>query len=203
MSWVVGIVAMLGTAGTGFAQSSSAAQPGNTYEGGLGKQGGNPAAAPGSSTPTQVSTPLTTDERHFLLEVAQADVFQMDAASLAAGKSTSPRVKALAQSVLDSHARIRMWLQQIATERGITLPSEPDARQSAQLASLRRASGAAFDREYTRAALEENRRDLRRFEQAEASTAEDRRIRTFAQAQLPALEKNVREARATADAQRG
>lgn len=97
----------------------------------------------------QISTPLTTDEKSFLLGIAQSDVFQMDAASLAGCKATSREVRAL-----------------------------------------------------TRAAREENRRNVRRFEQAAASTTNDRRIR-LAATELPALERNVREARATADAQRG
>lgn len=175
----------------------------NTYAGELGRQGGNPQAAPGSSTPMQVSPALTTDERTFLLSVAQADVFQIDAASLAGRKAASPRVRALARTVLASHARIRMELERIAREREITLPSAPTAGQDAVLARLRRLSGAEFDRQYVRAALAENRRDAARLRQAAASTANDRQLRMFAEAQLPALEQNVREARASVQAHRG
>src|SRR6185312_9595220 len=64
--------------------------------------------------PMRITTPLTTDEQAFLLAAAQANVFQIEAASLAGRKATSPQVKAFAQSVLQSHARVRMGLERIA-----------------------------------------------------------------------------------------
>jgi putative membrane protein len=217
LAWAGGVLTIALAPLCGWTQNTSAAEPGtsasgvggapvtspNTYEGGLGRQSGNPLAAPGASTPMHVSPALTTDEKSFLREVSGADLFQMEAASLAMTKASSPRVKALAAAVLDSHARIRMWLEQISRERAITLPSQPDTGHAARLAALRQASGPAFDREYTHAALEENRRDVQRFEQAAADVGEDRQIRKFAEAQLPGLQRNVREARAAADAQRG
>lgn len=221
-AWRIGafgvVVAMgLGTTGWVTAQTTSGAEPGtspsrvggapvtspNTYEGELGRQSGNPQAAPGSSTRMSVSTPLTTDEKSFLSEVAQANVFQIDAASLAGRTAASPSVKALAQSVLASRARMRMELEHIARERGIALPSALSASQHAELDRLRGLSGSAFDREYVRTALAGNRRSISRFRQAASSTANDRQLRRFAEAQLPALEQNVREARASSDSHRG
>ena len=54
-----------------------------------GRLGWLAVAIPGSSTPMQVSTPLTTDEKTFLLLVVEANVFQIDAASLAGRGATS------------------------------------------------------------------------------------------------------------------
>jgi len=167
------------------------------------RQGANPEAAPGSSTPMNVSTPLTAHEHAFVRAVAQADVFQIDAASLAGRKAQSPRVKSLAQRLLASYARMRMELERIARERGISLPSAPSRGQRALLEHLRALGGATFDRAYARTALDENQRNVARMQQAAASIANDRQLRTFAEAQVPALEQNVREARASVAARRG
>lgn len=201
MGWWVAWAASAAVAGlpvVGQAQNTT-----KEYEGGLGRQNANPEAAPGASVPTTPSTPLTASERSFLLEVAHADLLQMEAARIAARRSASTEVRSLANSVLASYARIRIELQRISRERGLTLPTAVQTRDKARLAALESASEPELDREYTRLALEQNRADVRRFERARSGTSQDQRIRAFAQAQLPSLERNVHEAQAAASAQRG
>jgi len=208
-AWVAsaGIAAAAAQTETGAAQgsASSSIEDGrsshistspNVFEGGLGRQSQNPLAAPGSSVPLTVATPLTPGDREFLHAVSRNDVLQMDAASLAAQRASSREVRRLANTILVAHARMRMVLQPIARARGLTLASAPDRQGAEWLARLRAARGRAFDRVYATQAREVERRDLERFEQAARSDRVDSEVRAFAQAQLPALREDLRMARA-------
>jgi putative membrane protein len=205
---VAGVQSPAAQSATGTGQSSSASsslQGGpashlstrrNLFEGGLGPQSQNPLAAPGSSVPITPATPLTPGEREFLSAVSRDDVVQMDAASLAAARASSAEVRRLANAILVSRARMRMVLTPIAEARGLTLASAPDRQGAEWLARLQATRGGAFDRAYASKATAVERRDLERFEHAAHSDRVDRQVRTFAEAQLPALREDLRMARA-------
>ena len=50
--------------------------------------------------------------------------------------------------MVDDHTKANDQLKQVASQKGVTLPSQPDAKDKAEKARLEKMSGAQFDKAY-------------------------------------------------------
>jgi len=121
------------------------------------------APAQGSAAGTKINK---ADER-FLTEAMQGDLAEVQMGELAQQKGGSDRVKEFGQTLTKDHGEHSQKLQQLGQQMGVTLPTEPSARQKADHDRLSRLSGAQFDREFARHMVEDHRRDIAKY-QAEA-----------------------------------
>jgi putative membrane protein len=81
-------------------------------------------------------------------ELAYANISEIETAKLAQSKSKNDEVLNFARQMIDDHTKALDQLQQLAQQKGVQLPSEPDAKHKALSKRLEGLSGAAFDREY-------------------------------------------------------
>jgi len=159
---------------TAFAQMSP--QGGTARPAAQGTQG-NPAAAKMSKA----------DER-FLTEAMQGDLAEVQMGQLAQQKGGNDRVKEFGQTLVKDHGDHSQKLQQLGQQMGMTLPSEPSARQKADHDRLSRLSGAQFDREFARHMVEDHRRDISKY-QAEAKKSGP--IGDMAKQTVPTLQQHL------------
>ncbi|GAA4845253.1 hypothetical protein GCM10025787_29110 [Saccharopolyspora rosea] len=132
-----------------------------------------------------------------MTQAAQVNLTEIDAGELALQKATTPQARSLAQETLTDHRNAQSHLEQVARDKGVTLPSSPNAQQQAIGNKLKSASGAMFDTTYLQAQIaghEEAYTQTR----AEISSGSDAAVQDFAKNFLPAVSRHLSHARAAA-----
>jgi hypothetical protein len=81
-----------------------------------------------------------------------ANMAEIEGGKLAQSKGQSAEVKAFGQQMIDDHTANLKEVQALAQARGVTLPTEPDAKHKAMAAKLEKMSGADFDKAYMKQA---------------------------------------------------
>ena len=116
-----------GSVNNGAMQSGSTAAAGQTAAGGS-------AAAAGAK--------LSAADQKALKDMAMADMAEVATGKLAVSKAQSAEVKAFGQQMVDDHGQALTKVQSVAQARGVTLPTELDAKHKAMSAKLEKLSGA-------------------------------------------------------------
>src|SRR5690242_14542547 len=84
-------------------------------------------------------------DRQFIQKAAQMGLGEIELGKLALERAQSPETKELARSIVNDHTRANEKLRGIASEAGVTMPTEPTAEQRATRMRLASLSGADFD----------------------------------------------------------
>lgn len=117
-------------------------------------QGGSVSGASKGQSSTQGSTAAGTggsiskaDQKH-IVNLAMANMAEIEAARMAQTKSQSEQVKTFAQQMIDDHTKAQGEVQQLAQSKGVTLPTELDKQHKDQAAKMSSLSGEQFDKTY-------------------------------------------------------
>jgi Predicted outer membrane protein len=149
-----------------------------------------------SAPPTPVNDPdggSVTSDQTFLKEAAEGGLAEVELGQLAVEKSSSEDVKSFAQRMVEDHGKANEDLKQLATQKGVSLPSEPTAKQKAKKEHLSKLSGDEFDRAYMSDMLKDHRTDIAAFEK-ESDSGKDSDIKKFASQALPTLRAHLKQA---------
>ena len=131
---------------------------GNTNSVGMEKRGGATGASGAAGATGSSSGKLSSSDEKILKDIAQANIDEIEAAKLAQSKSQNDQVKSFAQQMIDDHTKGLNDTQQLAQQKGVTLPTEPDAKHKAMAKKLEGMSGAAFDKAYmTQAGVQDHK----------------------------------------------
>ncbi|WP_306395426.1 DUF4142 domain-containing protein [Telluria beijingensis] len=129
--------AMFGAAGV-------QAQTGESSQ--AGQQMGSSATAATASGAAK----LTAADRKAIMDMAMSNMAEVEMGKLAQSKTQNAEVKAFATKMVDDHGKALTEVQSLAQSKGVTLPTELDAKHKAMAAQLEKASGDAFDRAYVK-----------------------------------------------------
>ncbi|MDT7808125.1 MAG: putative rane protein [Acidobacteriota bacterium] len=135
------------------------------------------------------SMKLTADQR-FAMEAAMGGLMEVELGRVAAQKGASDEVRQFGQRMVDDHSKGNADLMQVASAKGMTLPTALDAKHQAEMQKLSAMSGAKFDKEYVRMMVKDHREDVAEF-QKEASRGMDADIKSFAARTLPTLQEHL------------
>jgi putative membrane protein len=155
-----------------------------------------PAARPTPSSNTTNS--LSSLDREFMVMAAHSDQFEIRSSQLALEKGTSSQVKQYAQQMIQEHTASTQRLTQLASERGITLPTAPNSFQQAVIDQLAPLSGTQFDQAYLAAQTNGHMMTVAVY-QTEATQGKDQSTQSFASQLLPTITEHYQ----TANAQSG
>ena len=147
-------------------------------------------ATPSSSQSAMSSTKLSSSDRKFIEEAAQGGMAEVQLGKLAADKASSADVKKFGQKMVDDHSKADDQLKQLATSKGVTLPTSLDKSSQREMDKLSKLSGADFDREYMKTMVSDHKKDVSEFK-SEASKAKDPEVKQFASSTLPTLEDHL------------
>jgi putative membrane protein len=128
-------------------------------------------------------------DRKFAMMVAQTDLAEIQLGNLALQKSTNDEVKKIAQKLVDDHTKTSAALKQIASSKGLTLPTEPDAKHKALATKLEGESGEQFDKDFLSANSSDHHKVVSSF-QKESQSGSDPEIKAFAIQFLPAIQEH-------------
>jgi putative membrane protein len=134
------------------------------------------------------------DDRHFMKEAAEDGLAEVELGQLAADKGSSPEVKKFGQRMVKDHTEANDQLKQVASQKGVTLPSSPSAKDKATKNKLSNLSGDAFDKAYMADMVKDHKKDVAAFQQ-ESENGQDPDIKQFASKTLPTLQDHLKQAK--------
>jgi putative membrane protein len=164
-------------AGGGVAGAMSDKPPGATSQ----ETANQAMAAPTSASP----------DRSFAMKAARGGLAEVELGKVASQNASDGSVKQFGQRMVDDHSKANDELKQIASSKGIPLPSSPSGKDKKKADRLRKMSGADFDRAYMKDMVADHETDVAEFER-EAKSGKDPELKAFAEKTLPTLKEYLR-----------
>ena len=143
----------------------------------------------------QVNPTLSSSDAAFLTEAGRGGLAEIQFAQLARENGRSPAVKRFAAQLAADHGKANRELAALAGRKQIASPERIGAAQQAAFDDLALLHGAAFDRAYASAMVQDHQDDLALF-RTEARDGTDPDVKAFAARQVPMLEAHLRMAEA-------
>jgi putative membrane protein len=161
---------------------------------------GSPAAS-GSKAPASASTKASASsaDQAFVRKAAMGGLAEVELGRLAQQKASSDEVKQFASRMVQDHSKSNDELKQVASAKGIEVPSALDMKHKNDYDRLNKLSGAEFDRAYMSHMVDDHRKDVADFKK-EADSGRDADIKSFAAKTLPTLQEHMQLAQKTNDA---
>src|ERR1700744_4138651 len=127
----------------------------------------------------------------FYKHAAEGGLFEVQAGQIAQTKGNSQQVKDFGAMMVKDHSAANDKLQQIASSKGITLPTSPSVGQMAAKAKLDVLSGDTFDKSYVKGQVKAHRDTVALFRK-EISSGQDADAKAFATASLPTVRAHLK-----------
>lgn len=132
---------------------------------------------------TAGATPAT-----FVATAAEDGMTEVALAKVAESKSSNPDIKQFAQKMIHDHGQADTQLAQIAKTKGLTVPTQLDARHRAMVTAMSNKSGTAFDAAYSAHMAKAHAKAVALFQSAAQSSDAD--LAAFASKTLPTLQEH-------------
>ena len=169
--------------------------------------GAGAAAAQGTSTSSSnmkagTSASVPAADKAFVEKAAVGGMAEVRMGKMAQQKGSSDQVKQFGARMVDDHSKANDELKKIASSKGITLPTDLDAKHKSKMEKMQKLSGAQFDRAYMDDKVADHKQDVAEFRK-EANSGKDSDIKAFAAKTLPTLEDHLKMAQSTDAAVKG
>jgi putative membrane protein len=126
----------------------------------------------------------------FAMMAAMGGMEEVEMGRLAAEKGASDEVRQFGQRMVDDHSKANQELMQIASSKGMTLPTTLDPKHQADVQKISALSGEAFDKAYVKMMVKDHKKDVGEF-QKESMRGADPEIKGFATSTLPTLQEHL------------
>jgi predicted outer membrane protein len=174
---------------------------GNTNSQGMEKRQGKDMSGTSTSSGASAAgataagkSSLSKADEKILMGMAQANIAEVEAGKLAQSKSKNEQVKSFAQQMIDDHSKALTEVQQLAQQKGVTLPTEPDAKHKAMAAKLEGMSGDAFDKYYMKNAGLADHKAVHGMLMKDETRAKDPDLKALAAKMAPVVEQHLKAA---------
>lgn len=137
---------------------------------------------------------LSAGDEKALKDMAQANINEIAAARIALKKAESSDVKAFAQQMVQDHGAALAKVQAVAQQKGVAVPTEPDAKHKSMAAMLEQQSGSAFDKMYMENAGTQDHKMVLSTLKSDASMIKDADVKALADAHTPVVEQHLKSA---------
>jgi putative membrane protein len=174
------LVAVLGVGMTAAAQSSSTDSAGTQ---------GSQTGSSSQSSKTKESAAKNSD-MVFAKSAAAGGLAEVQGGQLALKNAQSDQVKQFAQKMIDDHTKANDDLKQVAEKNNLTLPTEPTAKDQAEMKKLEGLQGAAFDKAYMAHMVKDHTKDSKEFHK-EADTGKNQDLKDFAQKYASVIDQHL------------
>ncbi|HEX3560937.1 MAG TPA: DUF4142 domain-containing protein [Pyrinomonadaceae bacterium] len=173
------LLAVAATAGTGLIQNTNSGK----------SEGGTSANANARANANRGSAKTTSDTK-FAMEAAMGGMAEVELGRVAAQKGASDEVRQFGQRMVDDHSKANQDLMQVASAKGLTLPTALDAKHQADVQKLSALSGDKFDKEYVGMMVKDHKEDVADF-QKESTGGADADLKSFASRTLPVIQDHL------------
>jgi putative membrane protein len=134
-------------------------------------------------------TNMTPEDKTFVVNAGMVGLAEVQMANLALQKASSADVKAYAQRMVTDHSTANAELAQLATTKGLALPTELGGEHKSGLEHLSALSGAEFDKAYMQHMVGDHQKAVQLFQTG--SAASDTDVKAFAGKNLPILQQHL------------
>lgn len=148
------------------------------------EKSGTAASAKGGGT-------VSEKDQKMMRDMAHANLAEIEAGKLALSKSQNDEVKKFAQKMVDDHTKSQQELQQVAQSKGVTLPTEPDAKHQKMAKKLGTLSGDEFDRVYMQQGGVDDHKKTHRLVKNAQSDAKDADLKSLAGKTEPVVQEHL------------
>lgn len=153
-----------------------------------------PAAQPGTgarNAETRKDDELARGDRKFIQEAAEAGMYEVQAAKIAAGKAADPNVKSYAAMLVDQHSAANNELVQLANSKKVELPAAPPRSKRRDIEKLGKLSGKELDEHFVReVGIKDHQQDIKKFEKA-SKDVKDAELKAWIDKTLPHLREHL------------
>jgi len=162
-----------------------------------------PTPAPGPTPPAAIapeqpaghvastSAPdVSAADKKFVTKLASANTAEIQAAQLAPQKSSDPKLKDIAQTILTDHTAAGQKLTTLAQQKGLKIPTALDAKDQKEIDKFNTLSGKKFDRAYVKDEIKDHKAALALLKN-ESLHGQDADIKALADELTPTIQKHL------------
>ena len=129
---------------------------------------------------------MSPEDKEFVVKAGMGGLYEVQTGNLALQNAANADVKAFAQRMVTDHGKANAELAQLATTKGVALPTELDGPEQSAYEHLATLSGAEFDKAYIQHMVEDHNKAVADFDKASTSAA-DADLKAWAGKTLPVL----------------
>lgn len=148
---------------------------------------------------TPAAPALNKGDQRIVAELARANLAEVDAGKLAVSKTKNAQIKAYAQQMIDDHGRALNDIRQLALDKGVNVPAEPDARHKAMARALAKLDGDKFDKAYLTQAGVRDHSAVHKALLRHRERARDQDLKALVAKMLPTVEQHLHHAQQLQD----
>lgn len=126
----------------------------------------------------------------FMMMMATGGMNEITLSQTAVAKSTNEEIKSYAQKMIDDHTAVGEELKTLASNKGVTLPMEPDAKHKAMNEKLSAMSGMEFDMMYLKAMVKDHEKTVALLTK-ESNNGKDADAKALAAKTLPTVQMHL------------
>jgi len=130
---------------------------------------------------------------HFVMDVANAGMAEVELGKLATEKASKDDVKKFGQRMVDDHTKAGDELKSIAQSKNMTWPSDLDAKHKAVRDRLSKLSGDGFDRAYMQEMVSGHQK-VAAMLKTESTSGKDAEVKAWAAKTLPTVQDHLKQA---------
>ena len=193
------------TAGSSTAHGASGHGQSGSSAGSAGMSGGTGTGAAGMASQSSGqsgtagatasgTTKMSKADSKGIIDMAMVNMAEIEMGKMAQSKSQNPEVKTYAQQMIDDHTKALQEVQTVAQSKGVTLPTELDAKHKAMGAKLAKLSGDAFDREYMKIGGVASHKEAHALLKKQEKSAKDADVKGLATKMMPTVEQHLKAA---------
>jgi predicted outer membrane protein len=179
---------------TGQDKTTGSSSGSSGMSGSTGTSGAMSQGASGAAGATAAAAPMSKADAKILMDIAQGNINEIEAAKMAQSKSTHAEVKAFGQQMIDDHTKAMTDIQALAQQKGVTLPTEPDAKHKSMTSKYEKMTGDAFDKAYMSHAGITDHRDMHNALMKDEKKAKDPDLKALIGKLNPVVEQHLRSA---------
>lgn len=142
-----------------------------------------------NGTASMTNTSASNADSAFVTEGMQGDNGEVAIGNLAATKASSQAAKDFGKMLATDHGAHKQKLAALASSAGIPTTDEPSEEGKANLDKLKGLSGAAFDKAFKQAMIDDHQKDIAKYEKQASSG--DPQTSALAKETLPTLRKHL------------
>jgi len=130
----------------------------------------------------------------FITKAIEGNLAEVQIGQLAQEKGASEGVRSFGQTLQQDHATGAQKATAVATQLGVSPPTEPNKNQKAMHASLGKLSGLAFDRKFASEMVKDHKKEIAEYQKAAKKQGDP--AAAYATETLPTLQKHLEAAQA-------
>jgi putative membrane protein len=153
-------------------------------------------SAPGAFAQGKMDKAAKPDKaaQTFMMKAIQGNLAEVSMGQLAQKQGESQGVRSFGQQLVTDHTAANTRATAVASQMGMTPPSEPSKKAQSDAAKMAKMSGAAFDRAFARHMVADHRMEIA--EHRRAAKMKNDAVAAYATESLPVLEKHHEAAQA-------